>query len=143
VRIVSALWGLVSPADQIPAYRLSMGTTLGRLGTLASFWRSQLRSTLDDLARDSLVIDCRSSDYAAVWRASPRSLAVRVEEIRGGKRVVVSHNAKHARGLLTGALVATANDVESPEQIAHVAAGLPGVTAAELSPGRLTLVTDR
>ena len=35
VRIVSALWGAVSPADRIPAYRLSMGTRLPPLGALA------------------------------------------------------------------------------------------------------------
>ena len=69
VRIVSALWGAVSPADPIPAYRLSMGTSLGRIGPLASFWRRHLPRELDALADGRLVVDCRS----ASWRASARS----------------------------------------------------------------------
>ncbi|KGM14022.1 hypothetical protein N869_06080, partial [Cellulomonas bogoriensis 69B4 = DSM 16987] len=46
VRTVSALWGLVSPDDRIPAYRLSMGTDLPGPGPLARFWRPHLGDAL-------------------------------------------------------------------------------------------------
>ena len=140
VRVVSALWGAISPCDRIPAYRLSMGTTLPRLGGLAALWRARLGAALDPLASGP-VVDCRSSDYMAAWRAPHATLAVRVEQIRGGKRTVVSHNAKHTRGLLTGALVHAQQALSTNDEVAHIANGLPGVTAVELRPGVLTLVT--
>ena len=67
VRTVSALWGLVSPEDRIPAYRLSMGTDLPGIGPLASAWRSAVEAELASLA-PGLVVDCRSAAYLAAGR---------------------------------------------------------------------------
>lgn len=142
VRVISALWGAVSPADNIPAYRLSMSTALGRLGPLAAFWRPRLAKALDDRASTDLVVDCRSSTYAAAWKAPRHAIAVRVERELNGKRSVVSHNAKHARGLLTGILVSAESAPTTPEQLADVAHGVAGVATVELRPGALTLVTS-
>jgi cytoplasmic iron level regulating protein YaaA (DUF328/UPF0246 family) len=143
VRIISALWGVVSPADRIPAYRLSMGTSLGRIGPLAAFWRGKVDATLARETADRLVIDCRSSDYATVWRPNPAAvLAIRVEREWKGKRAVVSHGAKHTRGLLTKALLASPTDPTHADEVANIAAQIPGITAVEHRPGVLTLVTD-
>lgn len=141
IRITSALWGAVSPADRIPAYRLSAGTTLGRLGNVTSFWRPRLAATLGEAAQGGLIVDCRSSGYAAMW-APPgdQTVAVRVERELNGKRAVVSHFAKHWRGLLTARLIAQPHDVATPHQLAAVASDIPGVISAELRPGVLTLV---
>ena len=90
---------------------------------------------------DRLVVDCRSSDYATVWRANPaRSISVRVERELNGTRAVVSHNAKHTRGLLTAALVTAEAAPLTPDDVAHLAHQIPGVTGVELRPGQLTLV---
>ncbi|GMA25641.1 hypothetical protein GCM10025864_34000 [Luteimicrobium album] len=43
VRVVSALWGVVTPSDRIPAYRLSMGVDLPGVGPLARSWREPSR----------------------------------------------------------------------------------------------------
>ncbi len=148
VRIVSALWGALTPADAIPAYRLAMGATLPDIGRLAPFWRAHLPAALGPLADDGLVVDCRSSDYVAPWHPrSPRHFQVRVEKDAKGRRTVVSHFAKHTRGVLAG-LLATADAVPtSGDDLAHAATGLIGqgtaiatVAAVELTPGRLTLV---
>ena len=104
VRIVSALWGLVRPGDRIPAYRLSMGTDLAGVGQLARGWRGPLGLELDPWAARELVVDCRSAPYAAAWRPPARGpgwVVVRVLRERGGRRSVVSHHAKHTRGVLT------------------------------------------
>ena len=102
VVVVSALWGAVRPADRIPAYRLSMGTSLPGIGALASFWRSQLDGPLTAAAGDGLVVDCRSSTYQAAWTPSAplaaRTAAVRVLREDEGRRSVVSHMAKQTRG---------------------------------------------
>lgn len=141
VRIVSALWGAVSPADRIPAYRLSMSTSLGRIGALASFWRQHLATELSHLAGDGLIVDCRSSSYVAAWRPSAHpTVAVRVERDLHGKRTVVSHMAKHTRGLLTGALVDLAEAPQSSADLADVARTLPGVVDVALADKELTIV---
>lgn len=103
VRIFSGLWGAVSPADRVPAYRLSMGATLPGLGRLSTFWRAHLGAALDERAAGDVVVDCRSAAYAAAWKppATAEHVTVQVVRERGGARQVVSHNAKHARGLLT------------------------------------------
>jgi cytoplasmic iron level regulating protein YaaA (DUF328/UPF0246 family) len=71
VRIVSGLWGLVSPGDPIPAYRLSMGTDLPGIGPLAPAWRGELGAVLDGRADGELVVDCRSATYLAVVAPAP------------------------------------------------------------------------
>ncbi|WP_297081217.1 YaaA family protein [uncultured Demequina sp.] len=141
VRIVSALWGAVSPADRIPAYRLSMSTSLGRIGPLASFWRRHLAEELSHVADGRLVVDCRSSSYVAAWRpAGIPHVSVRVERELDGKRTVVSHMAKHTRGLLTGALVTADAVAESPDDLADVARTLTGVVDVALTEHELTIV---
>jgi cytoplasmic iron level regulating protein YaaA (DUF328/UPF0246 family) len=149
VRIVSALWGLLSPADAIPAYRLSMGTALPRLGGLAAFWRPRLGPVLDGLTDGRLVVDCRSSGYAAAWAGRGREvLGVRVLRELDGRRAVVSHMAKHTRGLLAGALVKADAVPQTPQDVADAARTLLADAlvdvALETSPGlpggTLTLV---
>ncbi|KHL00438.1 YaaA family protein [Sinomonas humi] len=97
--VVSALWGAVGFSDLVPAYRLSMSTALPGLGRLASFWKPLLTEALADRASEGLVVDCRSSTYAAAY-APPVSRTVTVDALteRNGKRTVVSHFAKHHRG---------------------------------------------
>ncbi|HLS04655.1 MAG TPA: peroxide stress protein YaaA [Actinomycetales bacterium] len=132
--IASALWGLVSVADHIPAYRLSAGMKLGRLGDLNALWRSALASVLDPIAAQRLIIDCRSGPYVAAWR--PRGagyqnwLPVRVFQDRAGKRTTVSHDAKRTRGLLARhVLNSEAPDPRTPDQLAQIAQSIDGIEA--------------
>lgn len=148
VRIVSALWGVVSPADLIPAYRLSMATTLGRIGPLATYWRRHLAAPLTADAAGTLVVDCRSSAYVAAWRPTESPwVSVRVMRDLGGKRTVVSHMAKHTRGLLAAHLVAADAVPATASDLADAAAGMIGdalvdvaLTSSAKGPGELTLV---
>ena len=101
VLVASALWGTIGFADRIAAYRLSMGVRLPETGPLGSFWKRQQTDVLDKYAAGRLVVDCRSGTYAAAWAPDPaNTAAVNVFQIRGGKRTVVSHFAKHTRGEL-------------------------------------------
>jgi cytoplasmic iron level regulating protein YaaA (DUF328/UPF0246 family) len=101
VRIVSGLWGVLAPTDRIPAYRTSICAKLPGIGELTQYWAPALRQTLGE--DWGVVIDARSSSYLPAWR--PPSglpwLTVRVVQIRDGKPSVVSHFAKHTRGVLT------------------------------------------
>lgn len=134
VRIISALWGALAPADLIPAYRLSMATHLGRIGPLGAFWKQRLDVALAPLADGQVVVDCRSSTYAAAW--TPRDtpwVAVKVLREQGGKRSVVSHMAKHTRGLLTAHLMSFETAPESPQDVADAAAGLIGASLVDVA----------
>ncbi|BCT76501.1 UPF0246 protein [Sinomonas cyclohexanicum] len=99
--VVSALWGAVGFGDPVPAYRLSMSTALPDVGRLASYWKPRLAEALAPRAAEGLVVDCRSSTYAAAYAPPPAStVTVDVFRERDGKRSVVSHFAKHHRGEL-------------------------------------------
>jgi cytoplasmic iron level regulating protein YaaA (DUF328/UPF0246 family) len=99
--VVSALWGAVGFADAVPAYRLSMSTSLPGIGRLASYWKPRLAEALAQRAAEGLVVDCRSSTYAAAYAPPPTTtVTVDVFRERNGARSVVSHFAKHHRGEL-------------------------------------------
>ncbi|GAA4984634.1 peroxide stress protein YaaA [Kineococcus glutinatus] len=119
VLVVSALWGALTPGDRIPGYRLSMGTDLPGVGPLAGFWRPHLAAAL---APAGVVVDCRSSTYAAAWQPSRevagRTAAVRVS--RDGRSV--SHDAKRTRGLLARHLLTRPGRVPRTVAELHAAA---------------------
>lgn len=119
VLVVSALWGAIGLADPVPAYRLSMSVKLPETGRLASFWKPHLTGALGSHAADELVVDCRSSTYAAAWVPDPgRTAAVNVFQVRGGKRTVVSHFAKHTRGELAGHLLSRSGpQPQTPQEL--------------------------
>ena len=132
VRVVSGLWGLVAPDDPIPAYRLSMGVDLPGVGPLAAAWREPLAAELDARADGGeLVVDCRSAAYLAAWRPARAAQAswvqVRVLREVAGRRSVVSHHAKHTRGVLTRHLVTRRGAAPAtPSALARVARELVG-----------------
>ncbi|WP_165372692.1 YaaA family protein [Pengzhenrongella frigida] len=143
IRIISALWGVVEPADRIPAYRLSMATDLPGVGPLARSWRALLALELDPRAADELIIDCRSASYVAAWRppaGSPGWVTVRVLRELDGRRTVVSHNAKHTRGVLTRhLLVRPGPEPTDPDELLEAARELIQGTRARRRPPRRAL----
>ncbi|AIY00726.1 hypothetical protein ART_1127 [Arthrobacter sp. PAMC 25486] len=134
VVVVSGLWGAVGFADSIPAYRLSMSVGLPGLGKLASYWKPRLAEAVAARAEGHLLVDCRSSSYAAAWVPDPdRTVAVNVFTERDGTRKVVSHFAKHTRGELARHLLTRRGKApETPAQLAKAAAEKWSV---ELVPG--------
>lgn len=99
--VASALFGLLRPADHVPAYRLSGDTRVPGVGGLAALWRPVLEPEL--AAHRGLVVDLRSGAYAALARV-PGAVEVRVLRDAGGRRTVVSHDNKHTKGRLARAL---------------------------------------
>ncbi|GAA2138885.1 peroxide stress protein YaaA [Arthrobacter humicola] len=123
VLVVSALWGAIRFADRVPAYRLSMGTSLPDVGRLASFWKPQLGDALAAATAGELLVDCRSSTYAAAWTPPPeQTVAVNVFTENAGVRKVVSHFAKHTRGELARHLLTRrGNAPRTPAQLQKAA----------------------
>jgi cytoplasmic iron level regulating protein YaaA (DUF328/UPF0246 family) len=124
VLVISALWGAIRFGDRVPAYRLSMATTLPDVGRLASFWKPQLTAALAVAAEGELLVDCRSSTYAAAWTPPPaQTVAVHVFTEVHGVRKVVSHFAKHTRGELARHLLARRGKApQTPAQLRDAAA---------------------
>lgn len=104
--VVSALYGAVRPSDRIAAYRLSMAVNLPGAGPLAGVWRPALGRVLPQAIGAGLIVDCRSSTYAAAW-TPVGDLAERWVQVRVPG---ATHMAKHTRGLVARALCESAAD---------------------------------
>ncbi|CAB4721811.1 MAG: peroxide stress protein YaaA [Actinobacteria bacterium] len=122
--VTSSVFGLVRPGDRIPAYRLSGGTTLPGLGPVAGRWREALGPAVDEARGDGLLVDLRSSMYAAFWRP-PAMIAGRVATVRvlhevDGRRQVVSHFNKATKGRLVRALLEDGANPRTPVALATI-----------------------
>ena len=140
VLICSALFGLLSADDPIPAYKFSAGTRLAGLPTVAALWREPLSAVL--AALDAPVLDLRSGAYAAF--AAPDAVAgaitVRVVTVtRAGERKPVSHANKSIKGLLARAVATTAADVRDVPGLLRVARRA-GLTVGRTGPSSIDLI---
>ena len=146
--VISALWGVVGLADRIPAYRLSMDVKLPELGKLGTYWKPRLATALADRAEGELIVDCRSAAYQAAYVPDPQqTVTVNVVQIKDGKRKVVSHHAKHTRGIVARLLMQTRG--EGPQTPHALLTAMqkhwPQTELTEPTPrkaGQLTLVLD-
>lgn len=144
--VFSALFGPVRLTDLITPHRLSGSVKLPGQGAVASIWSKPLKELLAQQLSGHVVVDLRSAEYGAMYRPSrggeclTLNIAVAKVNPATGKRSVVSHWAKHTRGLLAGALLravaggqlaANEGDVD---EILQVAAGLEGVKEVEITP---------
>lgn len=126
--VMSSLFGAVRPHDRIPAYRLSGDTRLPVIGTVSAYWRDHLDGPLTAAAGGGLVVDLRSSTYAAFWRPGP-ALAPRVASVRvlhevGGRRQVVSHFNKATKGRIVRDLLVDGGTPNTPGELADQLAAL-------------------
>jgi len=116
--VISALYGALRPSDKIPPYRLSMGVNLGELGPLASVWRAPLAAVLPVAAGRGVIVDCRSSTYAAAW-VPQGDLAARWVQVRVPG---ATHLAKHTRGLVARHLCEEGADARTATALQRVVA---------------------
>ncbi len=128
VATVSSLYGVVRPGERIAPYRLGGGVSLPGLGGVAAHWRSHLDPVVRDLAGRGLVVDLRSSTYAAFWRPSPdlahRVVTMRVLHEVNGRRHVVSHFNKATKGRLVRGLLQDGRDARTPTAFAGLLSDL-------------------
>lgn len=144
--VFSALFGPVRLTDLITPHRLSASVKLPGQGSVASIWSKSLKELLTQQLSGHVIVDLRSAEYGAMYRPLRGGecvmLNIGVAKVNPatGKRTVVSHWAKHTRGLLAGALLrAVASGQLSGsdgdvDEILQVAAGLAGVKEVEITP---------
>ena len=144
--VFSALFGPVRLTDLITPHRLSGSVKLPGQGSVASIWSKALKEMLTQQLSGHVIVDLRSAEYGAMYRplrggeCVMLNIGVAKVNLATGKRTVVSHWAKHTRGLLAGALlraVASGRISGSDgdvDEILQVAAGLAGVKEVEITP---------
>jgi cytoplasmic iron level regulating protein YaaA (DUF328/UPF0246 family) len=149
IQIFSGLFGVVRGDEPVPSYRVPAKATLPGIGVLATFWRPVLREVLSTVLRRGLLVDLRSSDYAAMWRAS-RSEAERVVTVRvlsplpAGGHGIVSYRSKFAKGRLAAELIrriAAGAPVEAPADVVAAWSAWDGAAGAETTATGLDLYT--
>ena len=116
--VISALFGALRLTDRVPPYRLSMAVNLPGVGPLAAHWRQHLGEPMDSLVGAGLIIDCRSSTYAAAWSpaaGSPQTQRWVQIHVPGA-----THMAKHTRGLVTRALCQSAASPRTADELVAV-----------------------
>ena len=138
--VFSGLFGVVRGDEPIPDYRVPAKAVLPGVGTCATFWRRTLDPVFPALLQRGLVVDLRSSDYAAMWRPD-RDTAQRVVTVRvlsptpSGRLAVVSYASKLAKGRLAASLVrreCAGDRVRTAEDVAHAWDGRAEVTGNEV-----------
>ena len=123
VYVQSALFGLISMGDKIPAYRLSADSKLPKVGTLTNVWANPCADIFSEL--DELIVDLRSSQYAKL-SPIPKTIAEQVvvpkilQKMPSGPPKVVSHHNKATKGRMIRQIVTGSKVPDSIEQLAKV-----------------------
>ncbi|MCS0588428.1 peroxide stress protein YaaA [Massilia norwichensis] len=123
LRILSGLYGVLRPLDQMHPYRLEMGTKLAnpRGKDLYAFWGETVTGALNEaLAANgaTALVNLASEEYFK--SVKPKLLDVPVvtpvfEDWKNGKYKIISFFAKRARGMM--ARYAAENGVTDPQQL--------------------------
>jgi cytoplasmic iron level regulating protein YaaA (DUF328/UPF0246 family) len=126
--VFSGALGALTGAEPVPLHRVPASATVPRVGGLTAYWKKLLIPALAPrIAGEQLIVDLRSSDYAAMWQPTPqaasRVLIIRVLEDRGGRLQSVSWSAKHGKGLLARELLShsTRRPVRTVDDVASAA----------------------
>lgn len=125
LRILSGLYGVLSPLDAIQPYRLMMGTSLktSRGKTLYSFWGDAITHALNEdtvLSNSTYLVNLASDEYYKCINSGllrPTVIHTEFYIEKGGIKKFISFDAKKARGLMARYIVK--NKINNPEDLAH------------------------
>lgn len=130
VRVLSGLYGVLRPMDQIEPYRLEMATklTIEESKDLYHFWRATLTDQLlkECAQSDNILINLASGEYSKAIDMKSISKSVRVitpifKDNRGSGLKVISVLAKQARGMMVNYIVK--EKIESVERLKEFSLG--------------------
>jgi len=106
LRVLSGLYGALSPFTGVEPYRLEMGLSLPGFGVLSTWWRASLTEHLKGLmGPDGVLLNLASGEYAKavdkkVIRSCGRFVDVAFKEKKGDTLKAVAIHAKRARGAM-------------------------------------------
>jgi cytoplasmic iron level regulating protein YaaA (DUF328/UPF0246 family) len=120
LRILSGIYGLLKPSDEMNPYRLEMGTRHNFSGSVSlyEFWGNKIAKELSDELGDAYLFNLASEEYfssVSKFLNSEKIINFRFLTLSDGKAKVVGVIAKRARGEMAKYLVQ--NKVASNEGI--------------------------
>lgn len=125
MRILSGLYGVLRPLDQISPYRLEMGIKLeNKKGkNLYEFWGDSITKSIQKQLNeqgDNVLINLASNEYFK--SINPKKLQAEIitpvfKDFKNGDYKVISFFAKKARGLMSRYILE--NELANPEDIKH------------------------
>lgn len=118
LRIMSALYGILCPKDEIKPYRLDYTCKRSKTaGSLYQFWGECLHHNL--FSSSQPVLNLASKEYARSIEPYMRRMDVWIHcefiEYRKGSWKTIATHAKMARGLMTRFIIQ--NRIDQPEQV--------------------------
>ena len=113
LRILSGLYGLLRPLDQILPYRLEMGIKLktAKGSTLYEFWGDRLTKALNQALRkqgDDILVNLASNEYFHAVKQDvlkARLITPVFKDTKNGKLKIISFYAKRARGMMADYMI--------------------------------------
>lgn len=120
LRILSGIYGLLKPSDEMNPYRLEMGTRHNFSGSVSlyEFWGNKIAKELSDELGDAYLYNLASEEYfssVGKFLNSEKIINFRFLTLSDGKAKVVGVIAKRARGEMAKYLIQ--NKVASNEGI--------------------------
>ena len=123
LRILSGLYGLLRPLDEIEPYRLEMGSKLkGAHGSsLYDYWGNKISENLNQYAKEigsKILVNCASNEYFNAINLNSLLLKVITPifiERKNGKEKIISFYAKNARGAMARFIIQ--NRLKSEEDL--------------------------
>lgn len=148
LRILSGIYGLLRPLDQIQAYRLEMGSRLktAKGKSLYEYWGARLSKGLNAQAKETgseVLVNCASQEYFGA--VDLKALKVKVVtpvfmEDKGEGPKIVSFFAKKARGAMARFMVE--NRLKSTEDIMEFDVGGYQYQPSESTDQKLVFIRD-
>ena len=123
LRILSGLYGLLRPLDEIEPYRLEMGSKLkGKHGSsLYEYWGNKISENLNQHAKtieSKILVNCASNEYFNAINNNNLLLKVITPifmERKNGKEKIISFYAKNARGAMARFIIQ--NRLQNEEEL--------------------------
>ena len=120
LRILSGIYGILRPSDEINPYRLEMGTnfSVNSAGNLYEFWGDKVANSITSDFPSENIFNLASEEYFSVVKkyVDPKKVIdFKFLSMSGGKEKVIGVIAKRARGEMARFLIQ--NRIDNLEDI--------------------------
>ena len=120
LRILSGIYGILKPSDEINPYRLEMGTnfSVNSAGNLYEFWGDKVANSINSDFPSENIFNLASEEYFSVVKkhVDPKKvIEFKFLSMSGGKERVIGVIAKRARGEMARFLIQ--NRIDNLEDI--------------------------